>query len=106
MTSCTRCANSSPQFRADNPNQIGFAYLRSGYMASDPNASASDRKKSRKLFSEFNKERQNTLADMLGEEKTYSRLLTEVRDTIQARSLYMVLRLPEVENRGRTMVNA
>ena len=183
------------QWRADNPDQTGFAYLRFGYMASDPTAPASDRKKAgglfqsvrdatqqvedtrlmaerttylatripilagglgdywmsdlvknqdikvlledvhrlsatvdqlpemiaqersaaisqsmqeinvwsraaidqtirgisaereqalRQLFSEFNKERQNTLADMLAEEKTYSRLMTEVRDTIQA----------------------
>ena len=183
------------QWRADNPDHTGFAYLRFGYMASDPTASASDRKKAgglfqsvadatqqvedtrlmaerttylatripilagglgdywmsdlvknqdikalladvhrlsatvdqlpemiaqersaaisqsmqeinawsrvaidqtmssisaerqqalEQLFSEFNKERENTLEDMLAEEKTYSRLLTEVRDTLQS----------------------
>ena len=183
------------KWRADNPDQTGFAYLRFGYMASDPTASASDQKKAgglfqsvrdatqqvedtrlmaerttylatripllagglgdywmsdlvknqdikalladvhrlsatvdqlpemiarersaaisqsmqeinawsrtaidqtmhgisaereqalRQVFSEFNKERQNTLADMLAEEQTYSRLLAEMRDTIQA----------------------
>ncbi|WP_372682634.1 hypothetical protein [Desulfosarcina sp.] len=183
------------QWRADNPDQTGFAYLRFGYMASDPTASASDRKKAgglfqsvrdathqveearllaerttflatripilagglgdywmsdlvknqniktlladvhrlsatvdqlpemiaqersaaisqsmqeinawsrsaidltmssisaerertlEQLFSEFNRERQNTLEDMLAEEKTYSRLLAEMRDTLQA----------------------
>ena len=38
----------------------------------------------RQVFSEFNKERQNTLADMLAEEQTYSRLLAEMRDTLQS----------------------
>ena len=183
------------KWRADNPDQTGFAYLRFGYMASDPTASASDQKKAgglfqsvrdatqqvedtrlmaerttylatripllagglgdywmsdlvknqdikalladvhrlsatvdqlpemiarersaaisqsmqeinawsrtaidqtmnsisaereqalRQVFSEFNKERQNTLADMLAEEQTYSRLLAEMRDTLQS----------------------
>ena len=55
------------------------------------------------LFNEFNKERQNTLEDMLAEEKTYSRLLAEVRDTLQsgnqlilsANELVKILPIPE-----------
>ena len=38
------------QWRADNPNQTGFAYLRFGYMASDRSTSASDQKKAGGLF--------------------------------------------------------
>jgi hypothetical protein len=36
------------------------------------------------FFSEFSKERHGTLEDLLAEEKTYSRLLAEMRDTLQS----------------------
>lgn len=38
----------------------------------------------KQFFSEFSKERQGALEDMLAEEKTYSRLMAEMRETLQS----------------------
>ena len=60
------------QYRADNPNQTGFAYLRFGYMASDRTASASDQKKASGLFQSVeNVTQQVEETRLLAERTTY-----------------------------------